>query len=101
MAKNIDYNPDVIQSFANKLYTQAKQLFLSYALGGILVGLLGGYFLGRVTSPGNELLIAMVCAILLCFISLSSARAKAFALKLQAQQALCQIAIEKNTRKDA
>lgn len=98
MQKRIDYDPEVIHSFANALYAQASKLIFTYFLIGFIVGGAIGYFLGAAASPGSEILVALVGGVIVGLLGASAARTKAFLLKLQAQQVLCQLSIEKNTK---
>jgi len=91
------FDPTVIQQFAEALYRRAGTIVVFYAF---LVAVLGGglgLFLGQATGlgPGPGALAMLVLGALL---GAALGREKAFALKLQAQTALCQVQIEKNTR---
>ncbi len=99
MPKGIDYDPEVIQSFANALYAQASKIIFTYFLIGFIVGGAIGFFLGAAASPGSEMMVALIGGVIVGLLGTSAARTKAFQLKLQAQQVLCQLSIEKNTRK--
>jgi hypothetical protein len=62
-----------------------------YALGGVMTGASIG-----LASPGLQ--TTVVAAILLGIVGYIVGRGKAFRLELEAQLALCQVQIEKNTR---
>jgi asparagine N-glycosylation enzyme membrane subunit Stt3 len=93
-----NYDPGVIEEFAARLYARAKTIMLSYGLLGFLIGILmvGALSVkaGREDSNGVFLILAVAIPTL---IGVFVGRARGFALRLQAQQALCQVAIEKNT----
>jgi hypothetical protein len=98
-----DYDPGVIEEFAERLYGKAAAFVLASAVAG---GALGAAF-GAVplTSLGSSwpvpssfgfatMLVGAICgAVMGYFIG----DARSFAYKLQAQSALCQLQIERNT----
>ena len=88
------YDPQVIFQFADRLYRQATQAIASSAIIGVVIGLAIGYYLQK--SIG---LYALIGAVVLGLIGYVLGTQRAFALKLQAQTALCQVKIEENTRK--
>ncbi len=102
----VTYDPNVIQQFADALYARARSIVIRYTLAGALIGLFGGGIAlstvqnatrARLDSSATTLIeIAMV--VLAAILGLSSGRQKAFELKLQAQEALCQLQIEANSR---
>ena len=85
------YDPVVIEKFARILYNRANGMIFQYAaVGGLACGV-AGFFTG---IPA-----IMICAVLLgLVVGYWMGSARAFTLKLQAQTALCQLQIEKNTR---
>lgn len=96
----VSYDPSVIESFAETLYAQAKWIMIRYAIGFAVVGFLVGFIPLAISSKevGSALLAGGLVAFAGLLIGTSNGRAKAFALRLQAQQALCQVQVEKNTR---
>ncbi|WP_437596869.1 hypothetical protein WMF28_30270 [Sorangium sp. So ce590] len=107
MTAQVQYDPQIIQQFAASLYRQANSIVATYAL---LFGLLGtavgapagAFLLGNRSSW--EIFAAVGAVVLGGFVGLLGAlmgQQRAFALKLQAQQALCQLQIEANTRATA
>jgi len=94
----VHYDPNIIQTHAEALYAQAKGLVVRGGLAGFAVGALVGYAVGG-NNAGPTL--AVVGGILLAIIGVAMARSRAFALQLQAQSALCSVAIEANTRRAA
>ena len=89
MAAN--YDPAVIQEFANRLYAKAGGIIRSYTILGVM--LLG--FAGLATG---EPILGAVGAVIGGVVGYSMGKEKAFAHKLQAQTALCQVQIEKNSQ---
>lgn len=115
------YDPNVIYKYAAGLYGRAQMFVIVYTLAGLLTGISLGKTYGAykdfVSSPpsltslfGNSfgtqpppppssssnwaLLGAIVCGLF----GFWTGSSKAFALKLQAQTALCQVKIEENTK---
>lgn len=84
------YDATIIETFAERLYKKANSIIFTYTLAGIGLGALGG-LIGH--TPG-----ALFGALILGFIGYSIGTDKAFQYKLQAQTALCQVQIERNTR---
>src|SRR5688572_25608267 len=93
----VKFDSQVILSFAEDLYKQAGSLPATYAALGALVGLGFGAGAGAAIGLGG-LVGALLGALVLGAIAFNIGKQKAFALKLQAQVALCQVQIEANTR---
>ena len=89
---NVKYDPQIIYEFANDLYAQANWIILKYSLTGFLLGGGVSYFIQ------NNQIISIVSAVILGVLAMSIGKSRAYSLKLQAQTALCQVQIEKNTR---
>jgi hypothetical protein len=92
-----NYDPTVIHQFADSLYSQAATIVFTYAIAGMLPGIavLGYAFIV------NEPLGVFGGGFLLVVGGLLGAmrgKTAGFALRLQAQQALCNVQIEYNTR---
>ncbi len=90
----VSYDAQVIYQFADRLYRQANQAIASSTIIGVLIGLAIGYYLQKSLS-----LYALVGAVVLGLIGFVLGTQRAFALKLQAQTALCQVKMEENTRR--
>lgn len=88
----VTYDPNVIQEFADRLYTKAKSIIRSYTILGVI--LLG--FAGLATQQPK---LGLVGAVIGGVIGYIMGKEKAFVYKLQAQTALCQVQIETNTKK--
>ncbi len=95
------YDPALIQSFADSLYARATGLTLRMGLLGALVGagLTQGVFAMERGTHDAEGVLTLLLAGVTAAIFASSAKGRADALRLQAQTALCQVAIEANTRR--
>ena len=91
------YDPSVILAFANSLYARAAWIILLYAVVGLTVGSAIGIAITS-TTPDSGILPVVVCSLIIGLPAVELGRQKAFALRLQAQIALCQVQIEANTR---
>lgn len=92
----VAYDVAVIEKFAAKLYAEASRVV---AWSFILFGILGAFGLaalygGQVRQPFLYWFGVLFCA---C-IGGAVGQARSFHLRLQAQMALCQAQIERNTR---
>lgn len=90
------YNPDIIEVFADSLYTKAESIVTFYTTLGILVGISIIWY-GKV-SYGTFNIIFIIVAFITTLIGYQVGAEKAFWFKLQAQSHLCILQIEKNTR---
>ena len=93
------YQPEIIQTFANRLYARAAVTSVTSALLGVLIGLVVTPHLFQVLPS----FIVLRCpewvgSIILGLVGLVQGLERASVLKLQAQTALCQLQIEVNTR---
>ena len=97
------YDSKLIYEFADRLYRQASSIIITYTFVFALVGGVAGVFYSNRSSyatgmsSGNTsaVLLAIVLGALGYYVGVQ----KAFALKLQAQTALCHVKIEENTRR--
>lgn len=100
------YDESVLQSYADRLYRRATWIVMKYAIGGLITGFtlgyvpaLAWYFRDKEIIPPTvnmpALFLAALCAVIFSFVG----EGKAFRLKLEAQQTLCQMQIERNTRR--
>ena len=94
-----DYHPEIIRSFANRLYARAPLVVLASTILGVLIGLVGAPFILQSLPPSWAVRCPeWVVVALLGLIGLGQGMERAFLMKLNAQQALCQLEIERNTR---
>lgn len=94
----VQYDPVVIQSYADALYRAADRIVLVTALLGGLLGGIVGYALGAAMGSGSSVIFGLVGLGAGGFIGHSRGMSKTFQLRLEAQLALCQVEIEFNTR---
>ena len=98
------YDENVLQEQAERLYSQAKSIILittvKYALIAFLIDIVGAVMYEKINpNSGQETLFFIVVFTLVVVLAgVAAGREKAFQLKLQAQQILCQRQIEVNTR---
>ena len=88
----MQYDPGVIEQFAEDLYAKARNVLITNVCIGYVLGALPGWFFSH--SPYIGLLIGLGGA----WLGYLRGQANGFVLKLQAQTALCQVQIERNTR---
>ena len=96
----VSYDASVIEKFATKLYRQAGSVVFVATVAALFVGAAAGAAIGsgsRDSSGG----LAVGGAIVFGAIGYYAGQARAFARRLQAQVALCQVKIERNTRSSA
>jgi hypothetical protein len=105
------YDDSILQQYAYALYREAKWVafWMAVTFGGITF-LISAVVIGAIsllpqtTINGNDdtqnvrIMVVVVLSALGAFVGLGIGRQKAFRLKLQAQQILCQRQIEINTR---
>ncbi len=94
MSKKIEYDEAVIEKFAHQLYARATSAVVGYTLLGVLVSLVGATFL----PEGIEGILRLAVLFIAPLAGFAIGQSKAFLLKMQAQTALCQVQVEKNTR---
>jgi hypothetical protein len=97
-----EYDPQIIQKFADRLYGRARTVTVMTTILLVLIGGSAGV-IANVPFGGDEpsIIGASVGAVLLGAVGFVLGREGAFRLKLQAQTALCQIKIEENTRRQS
>ena len=96
----LDYDEELILKGAEGFYRQARAIVVKHALTGAALGTLAGFLASLAwdaTNSPNALVISAIALVGL-WLGISSGRARAFALRFQAQQLLCQVQIERNTR---
>ena len=101
--KTTQYDSSILQQFADDLYSRARWIIFSLAAAyGAVVFVLS--LVGFVAAAKHSLSLEMqdwggigTFTLVAAAIGVSRGREKAFQLKLQAQQILCQRQIEENT----
>lgn len=88
------YDEKVIQRFADGLYRRAARVVIIYAIIGFGIG----FLLMTIADHGGAGMLRVIIGGLAALVGVILSRDKAEALRLQAQTALCQAQIERNTR---
>jgi hypothetical protein len=91
----VTYDPNIIATYAKELYRRANSVTFFYAF----LGLIFGFAVGFAFFFLDSLIPNYFTAAFGCWIGYTAGMAKSFALRLEAQQALCQLQIELNTRR--
>lgn len=98
--KHVAYDVALIQSLANRLYSQSRTVVVKYTIIGAVLFSLIFYIaasieqsssLAPIKSLGVGLLIGVVLGFML-------GQRRSYQFKMEAQLALCQVQIERNTR---
>lgn len=96
------YDPSIIEKYAAHLYERGENIIWKWGCIGMLLGALCAGFVARTVLPTQNSIwgIAMLAAgvVIGLFVGRSIGTDRAFHLFLQAQTALCQVQIERNTR---
>jgi len=96
--ESVTYDANVIQSFADRLYREAIWIIYTGSFFGLIAGAIIGIIMAVVLQQRDNLAGATILgAVLGGLVGYSRGRERAFKLKLEAQQALCNVEIEKNT----
>jgi hypothetical protein len=90
------YDPQVIHDHADRLYLEATRAPVLYAFAGGIVALTAGLGLGLgLESWAAGIIMGVVLGAMAGFVGWVSGRSVGARMKLAAQTALCQVAIEK------
>jgi hypothetical protein len=104
-----EYDANILQSYADDLYKQAQRIviqttisygLISFLVSALLSGLVFAYIAHEYqTNEGDSLILSvLIFTALGIAVGISEGRRRAFRLKLEAQELLCQRQIELNTR---
>jgi len=94
---HVKYDSQLVQKFADRLYAEANRLVIHSTVVATMVGTIAGYVIAAVTHV-QTIGFVLVCAVVAGGMGYVRGREKAFTLKMQAQQALCLMYTERNTR---
>lgn len=92
-----EFDPKIIHAFVDKLYKDAANLELSFALAGACAGCGAGVYLASIVGGGIWVIIGL--AVVGALMGYVTGNKMAFGKRLHAQITLCQLQIEQNTRK--
>lgn len=97
------YNPAIIEKYAAHLYQRGENIIWKWGCIGMLIGAVIAGYTARAVLPAFDSVWGIVMLAVGVFIGLFVGRSigtdRAFRLFLEAQTALCQVAIERNTRR--
>lgn len=96
------YNPAIIEKYAANLYARGSNIIWRWGCLGMAAGFFVAFTVFKTvdTIPQEYRLAFLPVAVIVgLFIGRSIGTDRAFSLFLQAQTALCQVAIERNTRR--
>ena len=98
--EHVIYDVALIQSLANRLYSQSRIVVVKYTvIGAVLLSLIF-YFAASIANnsgltPTKSLGVGLLIGVVLGFML---GQRKSYQFKMEAQLALCQVQIERNTR---
>ena len=98
----VQYDPAVIKEFAERMYRRANRLAIGYAIRGFILVASLGWFVFTLVNRGRlnstDFILFGIAGALGAVVGWPIGRERGFKLRLEAQLALCQLAIEGNTR---
>jgi hypothetical protein len=97
-AMAVTYDANVIVTFAERLYRRAAIVVIVYTLFGAVFGALVVKGISYEMHSNSTTDGAIVAAAIIAVLGGLLGNERAFTLRLLAQQALCQVQIERNTR---
>jgi hypothetical protein len=97
-ANNIAYDPQIINQYASWLYDRALKIIIFHMLIGCAFGFISLLILAEISRGADENVVSLFGGLVGGLIGYWIGSQKAYWLKLQAQLALCQVEIERNTR---
>ena len=95
----VEYNPKIIQTYACGLYKQAQSIVACYFFIGIFTSIILFAKISDILKGEFDFLIVAIGVFVGGVIGLFAGRNRSFEMKLEAQQALCQVKIQENTEK--
>lgn len=95
----VEYDPKIIQNYANELYNQAKSVVTCYFFIGMFASIIVFSKISDMLKNEFDFLIIAIGVFVGAIIGLFAGKNRSFEMKLEAQQALCQVKIQENTKK--
>jgi hypothetical protein len=93
------FRPEIIEKFANRLYARSAGVIVASTLIGVVLGYVVDPFIQSSLPPKiSTALPSWSSAVLFGILGALQGFERSSLLKLQAQIALCQLQIERNTR---
>ena len=95
----VEYDPKVIRDYADGLYKQAKSVSTCYFFTGIFLAIIIFSRISDILKGDFDFLIIAIGVFIGAVMGIFAGKNRAVEMKLQAQQALCQVKIQENTEK--
>lgn len=92
----VNYDADILREYASRLYSRAVFIQVAYTFFGGVIGLVGGIAAQSSMRVADNVVFGL--AAIAALIGFAWSRERAFMLRLEAQQTLCHVQIEENTR---
>jgi len=98
--KHVAYDVALIQSLANRMYSQSRTVVVKYTIIGAVLFSLIFYIAASIEqnsslAPTKSLGVGLLIGVVLGFML---GQRRSYQFKMEAQLALCQVQIERNTR---
>lgn len=104
VVREVRYDPSILRKFATELYNEADSVLIAAAVRGFAIwggiSVVCGYVMSDTGDGRTTTAIIVGCGggLVGAFVGRLGALAQANSLRVQAQTALCQVEIERNTR---
>lgn len=95
----VEYDPKIIRDYAEGMYKQAQSIVTCYFFIGIFLAVIVFSHISDLLKGEFDFLIIAIGVFVGGVIGLFAGKNRAFEMKLNAQQALCQVAIQENIKK--
>ncbi|MFP4472764.1 MAG: hypothetical protein ACLFPX_02695 [Candidatus Omnitrophota bacterium] len=92
------YEPKFIHDYADGLYKEAKSVVTCHFFIGMFAGMLVFLKVAEIAVGGFDFLIVAIGTFIGAVMGYNSGRGRSYEMQLEAQQALCQLNLEQNTR---
>ena len=94
----VEYDPQVIQDYADGLYKQSKSITTCYFFIGIFAAIIIFSKISEILMGEFDFLIVAIGVFIGGVMGLFAGKNRSMEMQLEAQQALCQVQIQKNTK---
>jgi hypothetical protein len=95
----MEFDPKFVKEYAGKLSDQSKSIIPAHFFIGLLIGLLIFAEISSMLMGTYDFLIMAIGVLIGAFMGLGSGYNKAAELRLRAQELLCQVKMEENSRR--
>ncbi len=94
----VKYDPTIIRDYASGLYKQSKSVTTCYFFIGIFAAIIVFSKISDMLNGDFDFLIVAIGVFIGAVMGIFAGKNRAFEMLLEAQQALCQVQIQENTR---